>query len=71
LDYHVIKDANVLAASLTQDQEVTTIGGNTFAIDLTNGAEIIDGQSRVSTIQATDIQGKNGVVHVIDKVLLP
>lgn len=71
LQYHVVKDANVLSTQLTDDQEVTTFQGQKFTIDLTGGAKIVDASGRTSNIIATDVQGSNGVVHAIDKVILP
>ncbi|MCC6412379.1 MAG: fasciclin domain-containing protein [Saprospiraceae bacterium] len=71
LQYHVVNGANVRAASLVDEQVVTTFGGGTFKVDLTTGAQIVDAQARVSNIIITDVQGTNGVVHAIDKVLLP
>lgn len=71
LQYHVVNGANVRAASLVDEQVVTTYGGGTFKVDLSTGAQIVDAQMRVSNIIITDVQGTNGVVHAIDKVLLP
>jgi uncharacterized surface protein with fasciclin (FAS1) repeats len=71
LQYHVVNGANVRANTLVDEQVVTTFGGSTFKVDLTGGAKIIDGQNRTSNIIITDVQGTNGVVHAIDKVLLP
>lgn len=71
LQYHVVNGANVLAAQLTNGQEVTTFGGGKFNIDLTSGAKIVDGQNRTTNIILTDVQGSNGVVHAIDRVILP
>ncbi|WP_298147313.1 fasciclin domain-containing protein [Flavobacterium sp.] len=72
LNYHVVGGANVLAGSLQNNQTVTTAGGGTFTIQLpTSGAQITDGDNRVTKITATDIQGNNGVIHQIDRVLLP
>lgn len=70
LTYHVAS-GNVLAGSLTEGQVVTSLQTGTFTIGLVGGAKITDGEGRVSNIIATDIQGSNGVVHAIDKVLLP
>ena len=70
LKYHVVS-GKVLAGSLTDGQVVTTLQGGTFTIGLTGGAKITDGRGRVSNITATDIEGTNGVIHVIDKVILP
>lgn len=71
LQYHVVSGANVRAGQLTEGQVVTSLQGGTFTVGLAGGAKITDAQSRVSNIVATDVQGTNGVVHAIDKVLLP
>ncbi|AWA30317.1 fasciclin [Flavobacterium magnum] len=71
LKYHVVAGSNVLAASLTNGMMVDTFAGDSFTINLTGGAKITDQAGRISTITATDVQASNGVVHVIDKVLLP
>jgi len=71
LQYHVVNGANVRAENLTNGQVVTTFGGGTFTVGLTGGAKITDAKARVSNIIATNVQANNGVVHAIDKVLLP
>jgi uncharacterized surface protein with fasciclin (FAS1) repeats len=71
LTYHVVAGANVLADDLTEGQTVTTAQTGTFTISLAGGAKITDGAGRETNIIATDIQGSNGVVHAIDRVLLP
>ena len=71
LTYHVVAGANVVAGSLTEGQVVTTAQTGTFTVSLSGGAKITDGAGRESNIIATDIQGSNGVVHAIDRVLLP
>lgn len=71
LKYHVVTNANVLASALTDGMMVETFAGDSFTVNLTGGAKITDFNGRVSNITATDVQASNGVVHVIDKVLLP
>ena len=73
LQYHVISPVNVLAATLTEGQIVTPIltPAQTFTIQLSGGAKIKDANNRISTIVATDVQCSNGVIHALDKVLLP
>lgn len=73
LQYHVISPANVLAASLTEGQIATPIltPAQTFTIQLSGGAKIKDANNRISNIIITDVQCSNGVIHAIDKVLLP
>jgi uncharacterized surface protein with fasciclin (FAS1) repeats len=71
LQYHVV-NGNILAATLTEGQVVPTLQTpQTFTIQLTGGAKIKDANNRISTIIATDVQCSNGVIHVLDKVLLP
>ncbi|CAM2960632.1 fasciclin domain-containing protein [Flavobacterium frigoris] len=71
LQYHVVS-GNILAASLTEGQIVSTLQTpQTFTIQLTGGATIKDANNRISTIVATDVQCSNGVIHVLNKVLLP
>ena len=73
LQYHVVSPANLLAASLMEGQVVTPIltPTQTFTVLLAGGAKIRDARARVTIIVATDVQCSNGVIHVLDKVLLP
>jgi len=64
LQYHVVS-GNVLSTDLTAGA-VPTLNGD-ISFDL-SGPVTINGSSEVL---ATDIQGTNGVIHVIDEVLLP
>jgi len=65
LTYHVVS-GNVLSTDLANGQVGTLNEGKDISIDLTSGVKIND-----SNVVAADIQGANGVVHVIDKVLIP
>ena len=71
LKYHVVGGANVLSTMLTDDMPVETLAAAEFSIDLDNGAEIVDAQNRRTSIIVTDVQAANGVVHVINNVILP
>lgn len=71
LQYHVVSPANVLASTITNGMTVTPLAGGTFTINTTNGAKITDANNRITNIIATDVQASNGVIHAIDKVLLP
>lgn len=68
LNTHVIAGTNVRAADLV-DGTVTTLGAD-LIVDASN-ATLTDPNGRVSNIIVVDVQAANGVVHVIDKVLLP
>lgn len=71
LKYHVVAGGNVLSTDLTNNMSVSTFQGQNFTIGLTGGPKITDAQNRISNIVATDVQCANGVIHVIDKVILP
>ena len=67
LKYHII-DGKVLAADVTKLKRVTSLNGSDIAIEVLDGKVVLNGQS---TVSATDIMATNGVIHVIDAVLLP
>lgn len=71
LKYHVVAGANVLSTDITNNMNVTTFQGGTFKITTTGGVKITDANNRISNVIATDVQCSNGVIHAIDKVLLP
>ncbi len=65
LTYHVVP-GNVLSTELANGEVGTLNEGSKLTINLSSGVKINE-----SEVVAADIQGANGVVHVIDKVLLP
>ena len=65
LTYHVVS-GNVLSTDLVNGEVSTLNPESKIMIDLTSGVKI-----NSSNVLAADIQGANGVVHVIDKVLIP
>lgn len=71
LTYHVL-GTTVPRASVPLGKAITPVGGGFFKVEAAgNGLRITDGRNRTSNITATDIQASNGVVHLVDKVLLP
>ena len=66
LKHHVLPDAVFSKSIVGKKLEPKTLNGTTLKIDAT--ADITVSGSRVVT---TDIKARNGVIHVIDKVLLP
>jgi uncharacterized surface protein with fasciclin (FAS1) repeats len=65
LTYHVVAGA-VMASDVVALKSATTVQGGTIAIDTTSGVKVND-----ATVTATDIVASNGVIHVIDTVLMP
>lgn len=65
LKYHVVP-AKVMSTDLEDGQEAATVQGEKVKVDLSSGVKI----SGASVVGA-DVEASNGVVHVIDKVILP
>ena len=70
LNTHVVAEANVRANDLTQGMQINTLGDG-LTVSLDAGPQLIDSNDRVAGIIAVDVQAYNGVVHVIDNVVLP
>lgn len=62
--YHVTP-GNIVASSLTNGN-VTMLNGDNVIVDITNGVKIND-----ANVTTANVEADNGVVHVIDAVLLP
>ncbi len=67
LTYHVVA-GNVPAAAVVTLTEATTVEGSKLTIAVVDGKVVLNGASHVT---ATDIAATNGVIHVIDTVLMP
>lgn len=65
LTYHVIS-GKVMAADVVQMKSATTVEGSEVKIDATTGVKI-----NSSTVSTADIIADNGVIHIIDTVLMP
>ncbi len=65
LTYHVVSGA-VYAADVTTG-DVASVEGSTIAIDTANGV-VLNG---LATVVTADVEASNGVIHVIDAVILP
>ena len=65
LTYHVVPGA-VTAADVATLRSATTVQGSDLAIDATSGIKVND-----ATVVTADVPASNGVIHVIDTVLLP
>jgi len=65
LTYHVVSGA-VYSVDVTAG-DVPTVEGSAISIDVTDGV-VLNGSARVITV---DIEASNGVIHVIDQVILP
>jgi uncharacterized surface protein with fasciclin (FAS1) repeats len=66
LTYHVVS-GKTMAADLKDGQELTTVEGGKLKVHIASGKVMIGD----ATVTTADVAASNGVVHVIDKVLLP
>lgn len=72
LTYHVIAGANVRSTDFTDGQVVSTVNTpTTFTVNLGNEVTITDANGEQATVIFTDVQATNGLIHVLDKVILP
>lgn len=66
LTYHVVA-GKVMAADVVKLKTAKTVNGKNLTIKAKDGAVTING----ANVTKTDIEASNGVIHVIDTVLLP
>ncbi len=66
LTYHVVS-GEAMAADLEDGQELTTVQGGKLKVSIKDGKVMING----AHVTSADVHASNGVVHVIDKVILP
>ena len=78
LTYHVVSGnldaASIMAAIKAGKGKATlpTVGGGTLTAAIVGGKVILtDGKGGKSTVTATDLKASNGVIHVINTVLMP
>ncbi len=67
LTYHVIA-GNVPSSQVTTLTEAATVEGSKVMIKVVDGKVVLNGKS---TVTAVDVAASNGVIHVIDTVLMP
>ncbi len=78
LTYHVVAgnlDATAVLAAIKKGNgsvSLTTVSGGTLTASLENGkVKLTDEKGGSSFVTATDLKGSNGIIHVIDTVVLP
>jgi uncharacterized surface protein with fasciclin (FAS1) repeats len=78
LTYHVVSgnlDATAVVAAIKEGKgkvELTTVSGGKLVASMDNGkVKLTDEAGNAAYVTATDLKGSNGVIHVIDGVVLP
>ena len=68
LTYHVVPALVDSAAAVAADgTEVPTVNGDTISVSVVDGSVMVD----AATVTTVDLMAGNGIVHVIDSVILP
>ena len=71
LTYHVVS-GNVRSGALSDGLSVATVNGESFTVNISGSSvTLTDANGGVSTVLLTDVQAINGVIHVIDQVIIP
>ena len=66
LKYHIVQ-GKVLAAELREGQKLLTLNGESLTVTVSNGHVLVEGAELVQP----NVMAANGVVHVVNRVLLP
>jgi len=66
LTYHVVP-GELMAADTAKLKEAKTVNGKTVRVNLSNGKIMVND----ATVTGADIPASNGVIHIIDSVILP
>ena len=67
LTYHVVPGEIMAADIVGQEYAATTLQGTPLVLDGDGGSVMVDG----ATVVAPNVEASNGVIHVIDAVILP
>jgi uncharacterized surface protein with fasciclin (FAS1) repeats len=70
LTYHVVQGTAAMSGDLSDGQTVETAEGSMLTVSIADGSVMVEGQTS-ATVTAADIEASNGVIHVIDSVLMP
>lgn len=65
LTYHVVS-GKVMSSDMVGLDSVPTVEGSSLSIDASSGVKVND-----ATVVTPDVEADNGVIHVIDSVLIP
>ncbi len=71
LTYHVVAGTAALSTDLNNGQMIKTVQEENITIKLDNGVFVDDPTEVDAKVVIADVEASNGIVHVIDKVLLP
>lgn len=71
LTYHVVS-GKVMSSDLSDGQVVETLQGGQLTVEITDGMVfLVDASGNKAEVTTPDVEASNGVVHIIDSVVLP
>lgn len=71
LTYHVVS-GKVMSSDLSDGQVVDTLQGGQLTVEITDGmVYLVDAGGNKAQVTTPDVEASNGVVHIIDTVVLP
>ncbi len=71
LTYHVVAGVAAQSGNLSDGGTIATLQGEQITTRLGGGVSIVDATDTAANVVTADVLATNGVVHIIDKVLLP
>lgn len=71
LTYHVVSGTAAYSSDLSNGQMIETAQGESITINLSGGVFIDDATEINAQVTSADVEASNGVVHIINKILLP
>jgi uncharacterized surface protein with fasciclin (FAS1) repeats len=71
LTYHVV-DSAVLSSQLSNGQVIKTLNGGKLTVEISGGmVYLVDAKGGKAKVTTADVKTTNGVIHIIDAVVLP
>lgn len=71
LTYHVVA-GKVMSGDLSNGQVVKTVNGASLTVEIMDGkVMLVDAKGGKATVTTADVEASNGVVHIIDTVVMP
>ena len=71
LQYHVVS-GKVMSGDLENGQTIATLNGENLTVEITDGmVYLVDATGAKAQVTTADVETSNGVVHIIDSVVMP
>lgn len=70
-DAELVVDGSVLSSALTNRLEVSTLGSLKLTVEINDDGVYFKAPGSTAKVVTADVEAKNGVVHLLDTVLLP